>query len=967
MMDLSKPLLQSWRARDRRDLLIDEEKGDKREGPVEKLQKSYFDVPGICCSLEISLVENILKPINGVEDVSVIVVSKTVIVIHDDLLVSQAQIVDLLNKARLEARIKGSGEAVGIFPIILKGIAAIRGSRIDINILVLSAVIGTVALKEYGEAGTIVFLFTIAQWLVSRASHKATSAMFCLMGMAPQKATIAETGEVVDVHEVQLGSVLAVKAGEVVPMDGIVVDGISEVDEKTLTGESFPVCKQVDSSVWAGTINLNGYISVRTTALAEDCVVAQMAKLVEEAQSKKSGTQRFIDDFAKFYTPVVLFISVGFAVVPMALWVPDRDHWLRLALVVLVSACPCALILSTPVATFCALTKAAEHGLLVKGGGYLEILGKMNTVTLDKTGTITRGEFSVSEFQSFLAEISLETLLYWVSSIECKSSHPIAAPLIQYARSFGVEPRPNEVEDFQNFPGEGIYGKIDGRDIFIGNKRIAIKARSENVPLLPAGANGGKTVVCVFLGETLVGMFSLSDECRDGAAEVIGQLKSLNIKTAMLTGDTLEAAIYADNHIRNSLDLVYAELLPEEKLIIIEELKKEGLTAMVGDGINDAPSLAASDIGISMGISGSALAIETGHIILMSNDIGKIPRAVTLARRGQRKVIENVVISVLVKGAILALAFVGYRLVWAAVLADTGTCLLVILNSMLLLRDNHGDGDGDGPGQGQERCRRSPLPIAQNPTAEKVSLDQSQKPSTSLAIGDSNLTPQAQVLGSYTLRACCKSKECSVEQKGFQEKITSASSCCTSERREMEVVSCKSRNCCSEKRCIEKQDSYEYVVSSGEPICISGSSMNEVTHGRNNQNIHVTGDATCISSGSESTKPVIPGCCYQGRCSKTKDSLDASAYDMEQCEAVMIDPNINSSGMALRFCSGNKSAKSAEAGCCSRGRCSTSYDSAVTATWHLGEGKLVAAESVVRLAEPIQNGKEIESCTTGES
>ncbi|KAG6644123.1 putative inactive cadmium/zinc-transporting ATPase HMA3 isoform X1 [Carya illinoinensis] len=689
-----------------------------------RLQKSYFDVLGLCCSSEVPLIENILKPLDGVMEVSVIVPSRTVIVVHDNLLISQLQIVKALNQARMEANVRVYGEenykkkwpspyavasgsllllsllkyvyhplqwlavgavAVGLFPVVLKGMVAIRNLRLDINILVLIAVIGTLALEDYLEAGTIVFLFTIAEWLESRASHKANAVMSSLMSIAPQKAVIAETGEEVDADEVKLNTVLAVKAGEVIPIDGIVVEGQCEVDEKALTGESFPVSKQQDSTVWAGTINLNGYISVKTSALAEECAAAKMAKLVEEAQNSKSRTQRIIDRCAKFYTPAVLIMSTCFSVVPTALKVKDRNHWFHLALVVLVSACPCALILSTPVATFCALTKAATSGLLIKGGDYLETLAKIKIVAFDKTGTITRGEFVVTDFQSLRDDISLNTLLYWVSSIESKSSHPMAAALVDHARSLAIQPLPENVVEFQNFPGEGIHGKIDGDDIYIGNKKIALKAGC-GTAALEGGMNEGKTIGYVYSGATLAGTFCLSDACRSGVSETIRELNLLGIKTAMLTGDRLAAAMHVQEQLDHPLEIVHAELLPEDKARIIRELKEEGPTAMIGDGVNDAPALATADIGISMGISGSALATETGQVILMSNDTRKIPEAIQLARQAHRKVVVNIFLSMATKSAILALAFAGHPLIWAAVLADVGTCLLVILNSMLLLR-----------------------------------------------------------------------------------------------------------------------------------------------------------------------------------------------------------------------------------------------------------------------------------------
>ncbi|GMI92904.1 heavy metal atpase 2, ARABIDOPSIS HEAVY METAL ATPASE 2 [Hibiscus trionum] len=692
-----------------------------------KLQKSYFDVLGLCCSSEVPLIENILKSVEGVKEVTVIVPTRTVIVLHDNLLVSQLQIVKALNQARLEANVRAQGEikyqkkwpspfaiacgllllislfkyvypplqwvavaavVVGVYPILLKGYAAITHFRLDINILMLIAVIGSIAMKDYTEAATIVFLFTTAEWLESRASHKATAVMSSLMSISPQKAVIAESGEEVDADEVKLSTVLAVKAGEVIPIDGIVVDGKCEVDEKTLTGESFPVPKQKDSTVWAGTINLNGYISVKTTAVAEDCVVAKMAKLVEEAQNSKSTTQRFIDKCAQFYTPAIIVVSAGIAVIPATLRVHNLHHWFHLALVVLVSACPCALILSTPVATFCALTRAATSGLLVKGGDCLETLSKINITAFDKTGTLTRGEFVVTDFHSLCEDTSIVTLLYWVSSIESKSSHPMAAALVEYGRSHSIEPKPETVEDYQNFPGEGIYGRIDGRDIYIGSRKVSERAHG-TAPNLQGNMMEGKTIGYVFSGATPLGIFSLSDACRTGAAEAVKELKSMGIKTALLTGDNQATAIHVQEQLGNGLDVIHAELLPEDKARIIEEFKKEGPTAMIGDGINDAPALATADIGISMGISGSALATETGDVILMSNDIRKIPKAIQLARKAHSKVIQNVILSISTKVAILALAFAGHPLVWAAVLADVGTCLLVIFNSMLLLQGTH--------------------------------------------------------------------------------------------------------------------------------------------------------------------------------------------------------------------------------------------------------------------------------------
>ncbi|PAN22550.2 hypothetical protein PAHAL_4G025300 [Panicum hallii] len=525
--------------------------------------------------------------------------------------------------------------------------------------------------------------------IVLDVSDFATAGMSSLMSMTPQKAVLAETGQVVAAQDVKVNTVIAVKAGEVIPIDGVVADGRSEVDESTLTGESFPVAKQPESQVWAGTLNIDGYIAVRTTAMADNSAVAKMARLVEEAQNSRSNTQRLIDTCAKYYTPAVVVMAAAVAVIPVVIRAHNLKHMFQLALVLLVSACPCALVLSTPVATFCALLTAARTGLLIKGGDVLESLAKIKIAAFDKTGTITRGEFSVEEFQAVGGRVPIQQLLYWVSSIESRSSHPMASVLVDYAQSKSVEPKSDNVTEFQIYPGEGIYGEIDGEGVYIGNKRILSRASCETVPDMKDMKR--VTIGYVACKKELIGVFSLSDSCRTGSAEAIKELRSLGIKSVMLTGDSAVAAAYAQNQLGNILDEVHSELLPEDKVRIVDELKaKYGPTLMIGDGMNDAPALAKADVGVSMGVSGSAVAMETSHITLMSNDIRRIPKAVQLARRTHRTIIVNIIFSVITKLAIVGLAIAGHPLIWAAVLADVGTCLLVIMYSMLLLRSKGG-------------------------------------------------------------------------------------------------------------------------------------------------------------------------------------------------------------------------------------------------------------------------------------
>ncbi|KAJ1288682.1 hypothetical protein BS78_02G106600 [Paspalum vaginatum] len=713
-----------------------------------KWEKTYLDVLGVCCSAEVALVERLLAPIDGVRAVTVVVPSRTVIVQHDPAAVSQSHIVKALNRAGLEASVRAYGSSgvvgrwpsayilgsgalllaslfapllpalrwlalaaacAGAPPLLRRAAAAAGRLALDVNLLMLVAVAGAAALGDFAEAAAIVFLFTTAEWLETLACARAGAGMASLMGMVPPRAVLADTGEVVSVRDVEVGAVVAVRAGEVVPVDGVVVGGQSEVDESSLTGESMPVPKQPHSEVWAGTMNLDGYIAVRTTALAENSTVAKMERLVEEAQNSRSKTQRLIDSCAKYYTPAVVVLAGSVALLPLLLGAGELKPWLQLALVLLVSACPCALVLSTPVATFCAMLRAARMGVLIKGGDILESLGDIRVAAFDKTGTITKGEFSIHEFHVVGDKVHITQLLYWVSSIESKSSHPMATALVDYSRSKSIQPKPETVTEFRIYPGEGIFGEIHGRRIFIGNRRIL--ARSSCCAVPDMGDHRGASIGYVVCDGDLVGAFSLSDDCRTGAAEAIRELRSMGIRTVMLTGDSRAAAARAQEQLGGgALEELHAELLPSDKVALVGSLKaRAGTTLMVGDGMNDAPALAAADVGVSMGLSGSAAAMETSHATLMSSDVLRVPAAVGLGRRARRTIAVNVSVSVGAKAAVLALAAAWRPVLWAAVLADVGTCLLVVLHSMMLLRE---PATGARRGGGPEVCRATARSLA---------------------------------------------------------------------------------------------------------------------------------------------------------------------------------------------------------------------------------------------------------------
>ncbi|KAF8690515.1 hypothetical protein HU200_040875 [Digitaria exilis] len=667
-------------------------------GKKGKLEKTYLDVLGVCCSAEVALVERLLSPIAGVRAVTVVVPSRTVVVEHDLSIAPQSHIVKTLNKAGLEASVRAYGSSGGVVgrwpslyiltsgvlllvsflspllpalhwlalaaaiaglpPVMLRAFASATttGFTLDINVLMLAAIAGAAALGEYTEAGAMVFLFTVAEWLETLACAKATAGMTSL----------------------------------VVPVDGVVVDGQSEVDQSSLTGESFPVTKRPMSEVWAGTMNLDGYIAVRTTALAENSTVAKMERLVEAAQNSRSKTQRLIDTCSKYYTPAVVALAASVALVPLMLGARDMKRWFQLALVLLVSACPCALVLSTPVATFCALLRAARMGVLVKGGDILESLGGIRVAAFDKTGTITKGQFGIDGFHVLGDKVEMSQLLYWVSSIESKSSHPMATALVEYTQSKSIQPKPENVTEFRIYPGEGIYGEINGRHVYIGNRRVMARSSCQTVvPEMNDQKGVGASVGYVICDGDLVGTFSLSDDCRTGATEAILELKSMGIKSVMLTGDSKSAAMRAQEQLRGAMEELHFDLLPAEKAELVGDLKTRiGPTMMVGDGMNDAPALATADVGVAMGVSGSAAAMETSHATLMSTDILRVPAAVSLGRRARRTIAVNVVFSIGTKAFVLVLAVAWRPVLWAAVLADVGTCLLVVLHSMTLLGES---------------------------------------------------------------------------------------------------------------------------------------------------------------------------------------------------------------------------------------------------------------------------------------
>ena len=585
---------------------------------------------------------------------------------------------------------------VGGWPLARAGWAALRTTRsLDMNALMTLAVAGAMIIGEWTEAATVVFLFAVGTLLESRTMDRARQSIRALMNLAPSKATLIHgdhTEEVV-VEQLTVGDRILIKPGERIPMDGTVEAGHTAVDQSPITGESIPVDKEPGDPVYAGAINGAGAIEVQVTRRATDNTLARIVRMVEEAQGRRAPSQRFVDRFSRVYTPAVIVLAVGIAVIPpLLLGAPFLD-WLYRALILLVISCPCALVVSTPVTVVSAIANAARQGILIKGGAYLEAAGALRAIAFDKTGTLTRGAPQVTDVVSLNGHTE-EQLLTIAAVIEGSSEHTLAAPIVEAARHRGlVVPRAG---DFRALAGRGAAAAIGGSSYVIGSPQMMAE-----YALLTGDAEAavgrlqsdGKTVTLVACqngcelaqGAHLIGVIGLADGVRDEAPAAMAGLKAEGIAhTVMLTGDSQAAAQTVAQRI--GIDDVRAELLPGQKVDAVEELlARYGATAMVGDGVNDAPALARANVGIVMGAMGTDVALETADIALMSDDLTKIPALIRLSKRSRRVIAQNIVLALTLKGIFLALALAGQATLWMAVFADVGASLIVTLNGMRML------------------------------------------------------------------------------------------------------------------------------------------------------------------------------------------------------------------------------------------------------------------------------------------
>ena len=694
--------------------------------------ESVFKIDGMDCHEEVAILERRLKNLSGLETLSADVMGQRLLVKYDAARLSTTAIVDAVADTGMRAWLEheephivggqpwqlrllivsGISLALGLaalwaqVPMILtigafvaavatggvyparRALGSLRTRSLDINALMAIAVIGAVAIGEWAEAGTVVFLFALAQYLESRSMDRARHAIRALMDLTPLEATVVRDGHDrrVAVDDVAIGDLLRIRPGEKVPLDGAVVAGGSDVNQAPITGESLPVDKHPGDELFAGTINGRGWLEMRVTRLRRDTTLARIIHLVETAQAQRAPAQAFVDRFARYYTPAVIALAVGVAVIPPAVLGAPFVDWLYRALVLLVISCPCALVISTPVSIVSALAAAARRGVLIKGGLHLERLGAIPAIAFDKTGTLTRGEPQVVGVQP-LDEVPASRVLALAAALELRSEHPIAAAIVEYAKRERVEPL--EVERFRALPGLGAEAELHGRPALVGNLRLFRERRvatpdAERQTDLAAAQ--GHTAVLVAWDGRLLGAIAVSDRPRETAADVVDLLRRHGLRhVVMLTGDnegaarTMAAALGITEY--------RADLLPHDKVRHVAELRaRYGSVAMVGDGVNDAPALAAADVGIVMGAAGSDAALETADVALMGDDLSRIPYAMRLSRAALLTIKTNIALSVLLKAAFLALAVTGYATLWMAIAADTGASLLVIANGLRLLR-----------------------------------------------------------------------------------------------------------------------------------------------------------------------------------------------------------------------------------------------------------------------------------------
>lgn len=582
---------------------------------------------------------------------------------------------------------------VGGLSLFKVGLQNLLRFEFDMKTLMTVAVIGGAIIGEWGEVAVVVILFAISEELERFSMDRARNSIRSLMDIAPKEALVTRNGQEIMVHvdDIAVGDIMIVKPGQKIAMDGVVVNGYSAVNQAAITGESVPVEKTVDNDVFAGTLNEEGLLEVKITKLVEDTTISKIIHLVEEAQGERAPSQAFVDKFAKYYTPIIMIIAALVVIVPPLLLGGSWETWIYQGLAVLVVGCPCALVISTPISIVSAIGNAAKKGVLVKGGVYLEEMGALKAIAFDKTGTLTKGVPVVTDFNVLNNHMNKRELLAIITALEFRSQHPLASAIMKKAEEENISYSDVLVENFSSITGKGIKGIVNGVTYYIGSPKLFKelltadfdKGLEQNVTVLQ---NQGKTAMIIGTEKEILGVIAVADEVRESSKEIIHNLHQLGIrKTIMLTGDNKGTANAIGGHV--GVSDIQADLMPQDKLDFIKQLRSEyGNVAMVGDGINDAPALAASTVGIAMGGAGTDTALETADVALMGDDLRKLPFTVKLSRKALNIIKANITFAIAIKFIALLLVIPGWLTLWIAILSDMGATIIVALNGLRLMR-----------------------------------------------------------------------------------------------------------------------------------------------------------------------------------------------------------------------------------------------------------------------------------------
>lgn len=569
-----------------------------------------------------------------------------------------------------------------------KGFIAIKNLNFNMNALMAVAVTGAVLIGSWAEAAMVMVLFEISEAIEQLSLDKARGAIRSLLSMTPQKATVQKDGkwEEIEADDVRVGDTVRVEPGERLAVDGKVISGNSSLNQSAITGESLPVDKKPGDAVFAGSLNENSELIYEATSTAQNSMPARIISAIESAQSSRAPTQRFVDSFAKVYTPLVFLIALATAVIPSLALDGDWYGWIYKALTLLVIACPCALVISTPVTIVTGLANAAKRGILVKGGIYLEKGRKLQLIAFDKTGTITEGKPQVQEVE-MLTDVDPNTVLTLAAALADRNSHPVSKAVSEHAAAHGLQgSKLAEVNDFTALPGQGVVGTIEGTEYYLGNLKGLDRYLLQSQTIrdkFSALAEKGCSPLVLASSKKVLACFGVADSIKSHSKEAIEKLNSLGLKTVLLSGDNSKTAERIGKEV--GVQMAKGNLLPEEKQHFVDRYAKKDVTGMVGDGINDAPALARADIGFAMGAAGTDTAIETADVALMDDDLRKLPAFIELSKETFKILCQNIIIALSIKAIFFALTFLGMATMWMAVFADTGTCLIVVANGLRLL------------------------------------------------------------------------------------------------------------------------------------------------------------------------------------------------------------------------------------------------------------------------------------------